>query len=392
VRRWPQDETKACYKSNRHQTYISNPQGMKTPKVSVIIPVYNTSKFLKKCLDSIVNQTMSDIQIIIINDNSPDLEDHEICKYYDENDQRIIYIKHDTNCGLGGARNTGLRIASGEYIWFVDSDDFIDTNSCEFLHKLASEENVDIVAFSATSHVNGSLNLAQHGYYHYWRDKPVLDQIFTGKKFIEIALSCESFHVSACLHLFRSSLVNRFKFRENVFHEDTDLVPIIIHNACSVYCTEYAPYYRLLREDSITQREYNEKVIVDRLLSIKSLFEFAAGLSLEEDNPLAYYIYNAFLYAKEIYFGYENKSDLTEDLFNCLCDQYDNSVILKRGRSLQSSYQNAYTSGEYAKLKEELGNTKMAYAHLKKELDTIKLSFLWKIAEPIKYFKGKLKK
>ncbi|MGL4394078.1 MAG: glycosyltransferase family 2 protein, partial [Brevinema sp.] len=111
---------------------------MSNPKVSVIIPVYNVEQYLRECLDSVVNQTLKDIEIIIVNDCSPDNSEQIILEYA-EKDPRIVYIKHETNKRQGGARNTGIRVAKGEWIYFMDSDDYIALNLLEkIIHKCES--------------------------------------------------------------------------------------------------------------------------------------------------------------------------------------------------------------------------------------------------------------
>lgn len=114
------------------------------PKVSVIIPVYNTEKYLKKCLDSVVNQTLEDIEIICINDASTD-NSLKILQDYAKNDKRIKVINLSENKGAGYAKNIGLKIVKGEYIGFVDPDDYIDLNYYEQLYKKAIIKNADLV-------------------------------------------------------------------------------------------------------------------------------------------------------------------------------------------------------------------------------------------------------
>jgi len=114
------------------------------PKVSVIIPVYNTEKYLKKCLDSVVNQTLKDIEIICINDASTD-NSLKILQDYAKNDKRIKVINLSENKGAGYAKNIGLKVVKGEYIGFVDPDDYIDLNYYEELYKKAIVKNADVV-------------------------------------------------------------------------------------------------------------------------------------------------------------------------------------------------------------------------------------------------------
>ncbi|MGL4387813.1 MAG: glycosyltransferase family 2 protein [Brevinema sp.] len=108
------------------------------PKLSVIIPVYNVEKYLKECIDSIINQTYKNIEIIIVNDASPD-NSEQIIREYENKDSRIVSIKHTHNLGLGGARNTGITYAKGEWIYFIDSDDWLDLNCFENMIKLLEQ-------------------------------------------------------------------------------------------------------------------------------------------------------------------------------------------------------------------------------------------------------------
>ena len=113
-------------------------------KISVIVPVYNVEKFIKRCLDSIINQTTKDLEIILVNDGSTD-NSGKICDEYAKLDNRITVI-HKENGGISSARNIGLDVATGEWIAFVDSDDYIEKDMYEVLYKTAIEKNVDICA------------------------------------------------------------------------------------------------------------------------------------------------------------------------------------------------------------------------------------------------------
>lgn len=110
-------------------------------KVSLIVPVYNTSKYLEKCINSLINQTLDDIEIIIINDGSTDNSEKIIKKF---NDKRIKYIAKQ-NEGIGKTRNLGIEKATGEYLAFVDSDDYLSIDFCEKMYKKATSDNCDIV-------------------------------------------------------------------------------------------------------------------------------------------------------------------------------------------------------------------------------------------------------
>ena len=114
-------------------------------KVSVIVPVYNISKYLKRCLDSIIGQTLKEIEIVVVNDCSPDPLDDAICREYEKLDSRIKYIKHEKNKGPGGTRNTGISQVKGVFLGFVDSDDYIHKDMYKVMYEQAIKNNCDIV-------------------------------------------------------------------------------------------------------------------------------------------------------------------------------------------------------------------------------------------------------
>ena len=113
-------------------------------KISVIVPIYNTEKFLRKCIESIVNQTLQEIEIILINDGSTD-NSHNICLEYAEKDPEKIKYINNKNIGCSATRNLGIKLAQGEYITFVDSDDYIEKEMYEEMYRKALKEKSDIV-------------------------------------------------------------------------------------------------------------------------------------------------------------------------------------------------------------------------------------------------------
>lgn len=138
---------------------------MKKIKISVIIPIYNVEQYLSQCLDSIINQTYTNLEIILINDGSTD-NSEKICNQYKLLDPRIIVI-HKTNGGLSDARNTGIKIATGDYISFVDADDFIDKNMYTILFQKINTTNADIIWYN---------------HYNYQSSNEILKVLFLSKK------------------------------------------------------------------------------------------------------------------------------------------------------------------------------------------------------------------
>lgn len=131
---------------------------MKQVKVSVIIPVYNTEKYLNQCLDSVVNQTLKDIEIICVDDGSTDAS-VDILREYEERDSKVRVIVFEQSQSALEARRQGVQVAKGEYILFLDADDYLEANTCELLYQKASKENVDILQFS--SQVENCANLPE---------------------------------------------------------------------------------------------------------------------------------------------------------------------------------------------------------------------------------------
>ena len=125
---------------------------MSIPKISIIIPIYNVEKYLDKCVQSAKNQTLRDIEIILVDDESPD-GCPKMCDEYAMLDNRIKVV-HKKNGGLGFARNSGLELATGEYVTFLDSDDFVDLHTYEHLYNIAKKENLDAVYYKFKRFVN----------------------------------------------------------------------------------------------------------------------------------------------------------------------------------------------------------------------------------------------
>ena len=130
-------------------------------KISVIVPIYNTEKYLRKCLDSLVNQTLKDIEIILINDGSPDNSENIVSEYLERYPDKIVYHKKK-NEGQGVARNLGIKMAKGDFVSFVDSDDYVDVTIFEKLYKKAVESGASLVFSEGLIEVRNNHEI-QHG-------------------------------------------------------------------------------------------------------------------------------------------------------------------------------------------------------------------------------------
>ena len=116
---------------------------MANDKISIVVPIYKVEKYIDQCVQSVLKQTYQNLEIILVDDQSPD-KCPEICEQYAREDARVK-VFHQKNLGLSGARNTGMQYATGDYVLFLDSDDYLALDYCERMLTMAKEENADIV-------------------------------------------------------------------------------------------------------------------------------------------------------------------------------------------------------------------------------------------------------
>lgn len=231
-------------------------------KLSVVIPVYNTYKYLRQCLDSIVNQTYKNLEIIIVNDASPYKEDDEICIEYAEKDERIIYIKHDINKGQGGARNTGIKNATGKYITFVDSDDFlIQEDIYEFtINKFNKNKKIDVVGFNVYFYYDETNSYEEIPYMNVnlYYLKPSKMEIY---KVTDIV-----WH-----KVYKTDSIKKYNlwFKENFLYEDTDFTIkyIALVNPTYQFLNKFGYGYRQ-RKSSVSHTKCSDKERIKSLCSI----------------------------------------------------------------------------------------------------------------------------
>ncbi len=243
---------------------------MTEPKISIIIPVYNTEKFLKECLDSCTNQTVKDIEIICVDDCSAD-NSYKILEEYQQKDSRIRIFKQEKNKKQGAARNRGLGIATGEYIWFVDSDDYIDTNACQILYDSIRDFNVDILCFSAIQFTETEKHQI-FSYPQYFQGVQINKIYHPQTNWKEINFS--NLNVSPCTYLTKRSSLQNLRFREGVFFEDTDFTPILLASANSFCFIPYSAYFRRINSGSTTQTPMSQKKLEDLIKMLQSLDDF----------------------------------------------------------------------------------------------------------------------
>lgn len=275
-------------------------------KVSVIVPVYNTEKYIKKCLDSLVNQTMKNTEIIVINDGSNDHSEEIIKEYENEYPEMIKYYKKE-NGGLSSARNYGVEKANGKYIAFVDSDDYIDKEL--FLNLEGHiEKNIDLIKFKTIKkYKDGKLEKISGPTFDECSGEEAFNELYSKDILIE----------PAWLYLYRREFwkKNNFKYAENLYHEDFGLTPIVIAKAKTVVSTDNYGYYYIQRENSIvTDDTKNLKRANDLLKHYDNILKEIKSINLDKrtkENIKMYYT-NCILLRVEELDGIEQKKYIKE--------------------------------------------------------------------------------
>lgn len=221
-------------------------------KVSVIIPIYNVEQFIEECLVSAMQQTLQDIEIICVNDGTKD-NSMQIVEKYAAKDSRIIVINKE-NGGLSSARNAGIRKASGEYIHFLDSDDYIAENMLETLYEQCVQYQLDNIYFDAEAFYESPELEKKHKHYKdYYRRPSMFGEVVTGPELFAHMENLDLYRPSACLQMPKREMIlnNNLFFYEGILHED-DLFSLEAIFAAQKVKHLATPFYkRRVREDSI---------------------------------------------------------------------------------------------------------------------------------------------
>ena len=215
-------------------------------KLSIIIPVYNTSQYIEKCLNSILNQSMKDIEIIIVNDGSTDNSEEIINNWINNNKDQIEvkYFKKE-NGGLSSARNFGIEQATSKYITFLDSDDYLEEKIYKNLESYM-DQNIDLIKFKMST-------IDENGKIIEKLDGPIFEKC-SGEEAFEKLYTTDTYLEVSCIYLYRREffLENNFQFELSAYHEDFGLIPWVLIKAKSVVSANEYGYYYLKRENSIT--------------------------------------------------------------------------------------------------------------------------------------------
>lgn len=231
-------------------------------KLSIIVPVYKVEKYIDKCVQSILAQTFIDFELILVNDGSPD-QCGELCEKWAEMDGRIVVV-HKENGGLSDARNTGIDIARGDYIGFVDSDDYIKEDMFEVLIRNMEEYNADIsMCGYADVYDSGIRGESDDRQVYIWNQEEAIHQILLGK-----LLS-----VHAWVKLYRKKLFQNIRYPKGKISEDAYIIMSIMAQVRVAVFTPKTEYFYVHRGDSINTSVYKD-IDLTRIEAHKNNYEY----------------------------------------------------------------------------------------------------------------------
>ncbi len=220
------------------------------PAISVIVPVYKVEKYLNACVDSILNQTFEDYELVLVDDGSPD-RCGEVCDEYASKDRRIKVI-HQANAGLSAARNAGIARAAGGWITFIDSDDIVAEDYLRTLYQMHEKYDAEVVVCEAGRFRDGDD----------WQ--PVIEpdeaKSYTGREAVRALYSSdkeEKIPIIACGKLYFRELFDGVRFPVGKMHEDDATVPYLLYKAGKVVWKKDKLYGYRQREDSIMNRTFS---------------------------------------------------------------------------------------------------------------------------------------
>ena len=219
--------------------------------VTIIVPVYNIIKYLPACVESVQKQTYTDIEIILVDDGSTD-GSGALCDEYAARDTRIRVV-HKENGGLSSARNAGLNVANGQWLLFVDGDDYLVNNAVEQLLAVAEmQKDADFIQF---------LYQETDGSWQPEKQTPEMTVLTGAPEFFRYLYDMGGVAASACTKLFRKNLFDSIRFKEGVHHEDEELMTRLLPKCRKVVHTNLLLYGYVMRQDSIVHAAFSSKAM-----------------------------------------------------------------------------------------------------------------------------------
>lgn len=270
------------------------------PLVSVIIPVYNSSRYLKSMLDSVCGQNYRNIQIILIEDCSTD-DSYDICEEYALKDERILLLKNEKNSGQSFSRNRAMDVANGDYYLFLDSDDVFEFNSLSKLVLEAYSNGLDILGFNSMVH---DLNGKESKYAKFSYDNDVV----SGESHLIRMLKHDQIYDVVWMYLYNADFIKRegFRFIENRIFEDEVWVPQTLSKAKRFMFVDMVAYHYFIRSSStMTRRDTLLKKFYDKEKNCYDLFDLSMGFL--KKNRVVFRDYLSRLYIAGVYYALESK-------------------------------------------------------------------------------------
>jgi len=251
-------------------------------KVSIIVPVYNVEKYLKRCLDSLVNQTLNEIEILVVNDGSPDNSQKIIDKYTKKYPDLVKSFKKE-NGGQGSARNYAIKKAKGQYIMYVDSDDFVENNMAKVLYNEAIKTKSDIVICGNNIFSEEYKFIKKESAYYTNNKKDIKENFLIG-------------NMAVWNKLFKKSLItdNNIEFRSKVWYEDLDFNVKCFLKAKKITIVDKPLYNYLIREGS-TMNNNNSKRNLEILLALNEIIKFSKENNIYDDETISRLIFEQVL-------------------------------------------------------------------------------------------------
>lgn len=277
--------------------------------ISIVIPVYNVEEYLGRCLDSVLAQTYKNTEIILVDDGSED-NSGIICDEYKENNDRIK-VMHKSNGGLSDARNSGIELATGKYIVFVDSDDFVDETMVDYLYNLVQRNNAEI---GICDPVHCYPNME---YKFEYQTKQIC---YNSEEAIKEMLYQTSFLVCACGKIYLRSVFDNIKFTKGILFEDSALMYLLFDRVDKIVYGNAKLYGYIHRENSITTNNFSRRDC-DILSICNEMDEYFKNRSSITRSLSAYHISAAL----RIYMNAPRNGNFKKEISDC--EQYINDNI-----------------------------------------------------------------
>ena len=230
--------------------------------ISVVLPIYNVENYIEKCMESVLNQTYKNIEIILVDDGSPD-NCPIICDQYVKEDNRVKVV-HKENGGLSDARNAGIKVANGDYITFIDSDDYVDKDYVEFLYNTIEETDADI-AIGGHRVIYDSGKIIEKETHE--------NSVLEPKKVLERILYDDGIDLSAWGKLYKRYLFNDIKFPKGRLFEDSATTYMLVDKANKIAINSISKYNYIIRKNSISNAKFSPKKM-DLITSTREMSEY----------------------------------------------------------------------------------------------------------------------